>query len=243
MSLEDLTDDELFARRGEPAERAELVRRYDGLAIALARKFRRPATSMDDLIQVARYGLVNALDRFDVERGVRFTTYAASVIVGEIKHHFRDNSWSMRVTRSVQNLYLHTSSAQEELTQRLGRPPTVPELADHLGVGTDEILEALGASSAMWAASLEETMGSDDDRSLNQFIGRIDERLESAGEWSEARAILNGLDERLRTVLTLRFYEGLSQQEIADQIGVSQVHVSRLLKEAFDRVRTEIEGG
>lgn len=243
MNLEDLTDEELFARRDRPAERAELVRRYDGLANALARKFRRPATSMDDLIQVARYGLVNALDRFDPERGVRFTTYAASVIVGEIKHYFRDYSWSMRVTRSVQNLYLYTSAAQDELTQRLGRPPTVPELADHLDVDVDDVLEAMGASSAMWAASLEEKLSSDDDRSLDHFAGEIDERLESAGEWTEARAILQGLDERLRKVLTLRFYEGLTQQEIADQIGVSQVHVSRLLKEALERVRTEIEGG
>lgn len=240
MSIEDLTDEQLFERRQEPAERAELVRRYDGLAHALAHKFRRPATSLDDLIQVARYGLVNALDRFDPDRGVRFTTYATSVIVGEIKHHFRDNSWSLRVARSVQNLYLAISSAQEELTQRLGRHPTVPELADHLGVDSDEVIEAMGASSAMWAASLDDRLGSDDDRSLQHLIGRIDEDLESAGRWIEAREILSSLDERLRKVLTLRFYEGRTQQEIAEEIGVSQVHVSRLLSEAFEYVRSEL---
>ena len=240
MNLEDLTDEELFERRQEPAERAELVKRYDGLAYALARKFRRPATSMDDLIQAARYGLINALDRFDPDRGVRFTTYASSVIVGEIKHHFRDTSWSMRVTRSVQNLYLHTSSAREELTHRLGRHPTVLELASHVGVSTDELLEAMGARSAMWVASLEERLGSNDDRSLNHFVGQIDERLEVAERWAEVRDIFGCLDERLQRILTLRFYEGLTQQEIADLIGVSQVHVSRLLKEAFVHVRSEI---
>lgn len=243
MSIQDLTDDELFERRTETAERAELVRRYDGLAQALARKFRRPATSMEDLVQVARYGLLNALDRFDPERGVRFSTYATQMIVGEIKHHFRDNSWSMRVTRSVQNLYLHANRAREELTQVLGRNPTVPELADHLGVGTDEVLEALGASSAMWAASLEQTLSTSDDRALNDVIGETDSTLESAAQWSEVEAILGSLDERLRRIITLRFFEGLSQQEIADEIGVSQVHVSRLLKRAFDHVRAEIDGG
>lgn len=242
MRIEELSDEELFARRAEPAERAELVRRYDGLAHALARKFRRPATSTEDLIQVARYGLINALDRFDPDYGVRFTTYAARVIIGEIKHYFRDNSWGMRVTRSVQNLYLHLKTAQEELTQSLGRDPTVPELADHLGVGTEEVLEALGASSAMWAASLEDTIGHEDDREVGKFVGKEDTALESAAEWSELETVLNSLDERLRKIITLRFYLGLSQQEIADEIGVSQVHVSRLLKHAFAEVRAEIEG-
>lgn len=243
MNVEELGDAELFERRAEPAARAELVRRYDGLAHALARKFRRPATSMDDLIQVARYGLLNALDRFDTEYGVRFTTYASRVIIGEIKHHFRDNSWSMRVTRSVQNLYLQLKTAQEELTQSLGRSPTVPELAAHLDVGTEEVLEALGASSAMWAASLEETITADDDQELGRFVGEVDSTLESAAEWTELEAVLSSLDERLRKIITLRFYLGLSQQEIADEIGVSQVQISRLLKSAFNEVRAQIDGG
>jgi RNA polymerase sigma-B factor len=242
VSVQDLTDEQLFARRDEPAERAELVRRYDGLAHSLAWKFRRPATSMDDLIQVARYGLLNALDRFDPDLGFRFTTYAARVIIGEIKHHFRDNSWSMRVTRSVQNLYLHAGSAQEELAQVLGRRPTVPELADHLGVGTDELLEALGASSAMWASSLEDKLGEGDDRTAYDVVGGVDATLETAAEWSEVETILANMDGRLRKVLTLRFFEGLSQQEIANEIGVSQVQVSRLLRSAFKQVRSEVEG-
>ncbi len=235
---------ELFARRDDPDARAELVERYDYLAQHLARRFSGRGTELDDLVQAARFGLVNAIDRYDPDRGVKFSTYAGRTIVGEIKHHFRAHAWSLRVPRSLQNLWMRTSDANEELTQSLGRSPTVRELAEHLDVGTDEVLAAMEAGGEMRAASLDRPVGSSDGSAAEMvdFVGERDRRLQNAPEWAAIEPELANLAERDQTVLYLRFFEGRTQQEIAEHIGVSQVHVSRLIRSAVETVRVGVLG-
>jgi RNA polymerase sigma-B factor len=231
---------ELFAHRFEPDARAEIARRYDYLAQQLARKFRDRGIPLDDLIQVARFGLVNAIDRFDTDRGVRFSTFAGRTIVGEIKHHFRGHAWSLRVPRSLQNLFLRTSDAVQVLSQRLGRSPTIAELAEHLDVDEDEVLEALDAGGTMHATSLDRPIHKGESTPIVDTVGTSDRALQRAAAWAELAPVIAALDERERTILFMRFYEGRTQQEIADEVGVSQVHVSRLLRRTLAHIRGQI---
>ena len=234
------TEDELFEHRFEPESRAEIARRYDYLVQQLARKFRGRGADLDDLIQEARFGLLNAIDRFDTQRGVRFSTYAGRTIIGEIKHHFRQDAWSLRVPRSLQNLWLRASDGVQVLSQQLGRNPTIAELAKHLDVDAEEVLEALDAGGGLQPASLDKPVGDGESPPMVEMIGQPDRALARAGEWAELESVASSLDERERTILFMRFFEGKTQQEIADQIGVSQVHVSRLLRQTLDHVRAEI---
>ncbi len=228
---------DLFARRREPDARRALVEEYDWLAKRLARRFRGRGVELDDLIQVARYGLLNAIDRYDPDRGVKFTTYAGRTIVGEIQHHFRDQAWSLRVPRSLQNLWLEVSRTVEDLSQSLGRSPTIGEIADAIGVDEDRVLEALEAGDAFTASSIDQPFGADDDRTPTDVVGGPDPAMEHVLERSDLTEHLAALPERQRTILYLRVFEGRTQSEIADVVGVSQVHVSRLLSRALDSLK------
>lgn len=228
---------ELFAEREEPEARRELVEMFDGLAQRLARRFRGRGVQVDDLVQVARYGLLKAIDRFDPEREVLFTTFAGRTIVGEIKHHFRDQAWSVRVPRSLQNLWLEVSKTVDELTHALGRSPTVAEIAGQMDVGEDEVLEALDAGAAYSAASLDRPLGEDTEVTVIDQLGEVDPGLEIAADAGELSPLLQALPERERKVLYLRFFDGRTQAEIAEEVGVSQVHVSRILSRTLDQLR------
>lgn len=241
MLVDHLSDDELFDRRTEQACLSELAKRYDYLVKQLARKFYGRGADLDDLEQVGRLALLNAADRFDPDRGVKFSTYAGRTIIGEIKHYFRGHAWSVRVPRSLQELWLRTSKATGELSQKLGRSPTVAEIADFLDVTTEEVLEALDAGGGLRPASLDSPVGEDGSTTLGAMIGGRDPGIADALEWTELEPALEGLDERARTIVYLRFFEGKTQDEISDVVGVSQVHVSRLLRAALEEIREALD--
>jgi RNA polymerase sigma-B factor len=231
---------ELFDERDQPEARRELVEMFDGLAQRLARRFRGRGVAVDDLIQVARYGLLKAIDRFDPEREVLFSTYAGRTIIGEIKHYFRDQAWSVRVPRSLQNLWLDVSRAVDELTHTLGRSPNISEIAAQLEVDEELVLEALDAGAAYTASSLDRPVGEDGETTVLDRLGDIDPEFETAAVRGALAVHLRALPERERTVLYLRFFDGRTQAEIANEIGVSQVHVSRILSRTLEDLRTEL---
>jgi RNA polymerase sigma-B factor len=234
---------ELFDQRAEPDAKRELVDMFDGLAQRLARRFRGRGVALDDLVQVARYGLLKAIDRFDPEREVLFSTYAGRTIIGEIKHYFRDQAWSVRVPRSLQNLWLDVSRAVDELTHSLGRSPSIAEIADQLEVDEEQVLEALDAGAAYTASSLDRTVGEDGETTVVDHIGDVDPEFETAAVRGALVGHLRTLPERERTVLYLRFFDGRTQAEIAMEIGVSQVHVSRILSRTLEDLRAELGHG
>lgn len=217
------------------------MERYDVLAQRLARKFRGRGTDLEDLVQVARFGLLNAIDRFDPDRGVRFSTFAGRTIIGEIKHHFRGEAWAIRVPRSLQNLWLRTSRAIEELSQRLGRNPTIPEIAGHLDVDEDDVIEAMDAGGGFSASSLDRPIGGTGTTSVGDLMGSRDSSLELTPEWAEVADAVEGLPEREKAIMYMRFFEGRTQQEIASRVGVSQVHVSRLLRRTLEDLRGQLD--
>lgn len=237
---------ELFRQmcQGERKEaRDELVQTYLNLVEYLARQFRNRGEGMDDLIQVGTIGLIKAIDRFDLERAVEFTTYATPTIVGEIKRHFRDKGWAIRIPRRLQELNLKLNEQVNVLTQELERSPTVPELADALGITTEEVLEAMETGQAYSLISLD-GMGSDDDDegsiSLLDYVGREDKGYSEAENRCSLQSAYSRLDEREKRILNLRFYKGLTQTEIASVMGISQMHVSRLLRRALTVLRVHI---
>lgn len=232
---------DLFANRDQSEAKRELVETFDGLAQRLARRFGGRGVALDDLVQVARYGLLKAIDRFDPDRGIRFSTFAGRTIIGEIKHYFRDQSWSVRVPRSLQNLWLDVSRAVDELTHSRGRSPTIPEIAERLEVSEEKVLEALDAGAAYTASSLDRSIGEDGDAAVVDQIGGVDPGYETAAVRGAMSAELRALPERERRILYLRFFDGKTQAEIADEIGVSQVHVSRILSRTLDQLREAID--
>lgn len=219
--------------------RRQIVEEYDGLARRLAYRYRGRGEPRDDLEQVARLGLVNAIDRFDPDYGVKFATFATRTIVGELKRHLRDKTWSVRVPRSLQELWLEASRAAEDLTHQLSRSPTVDEIAAHIGASREAVLEALDAGSSYTATSLDAPVGADEGSptSLIDILGRLDDELEQAGSWASAVDHIRSLPEREQAILVMRFFEDRSQSEIADAIGISQMHVSRLLRKSIAELR------
>jgi RNA polymerase sigma-B factor len=231
---------ELFDEREQPDARRELVEMFDGLAQRLARRFRGRGVAVDDLVQVARYGLLKAIDRFDPDREVLFSTYAGRTIIGEIKHYFRDQAWSVRVPRSLQNLWLDVSRAVDELTHTLGRSPSISEIAEQLDVDEEMVLEALDAGAAYTASSLDRPVGEDGETTVLDHLGDIDPEFETAAVRGALAVHLQALPERERIVVYLRFFDGRTQAEIATEIGVSQVHVSRILSRTLEDLRNEL---
>ena len=231
-----------YHEHGDLQAREQLIEQYMSLVRSLARRYAYRGEQLDDLVQIGAIGLIKAIDRFDLDRGVELTTYATPNIIGEIKRHFRDKGWSVRVPRGLQELNVQLSRLMEQLTVQLGRSPTIPELAKAAGVEEEEVLEALESGRAYSSLSLSSGGTQEDGEELDP--------LESLGaeepqyEVSEDRAVLapgfRVLDDRERKILHLRFFKGLTQSQIAQQIGISQMHVSRLIRRALDKIRSAI---
>ena len=237
---------DLFLRlraSGDPSVRDELAQLHLPLVEYLAKRFKDRGEPLDDLIQVGSVGLLKAIDRFDLEREVEFSTYATPTIVGELKRYFRDKGWAIRVPRRLQELSLRLNKLVAQLTQDLGRAPTVPELAKAAGVSEDEVLEALESGQAYSTTSLDAPSGDDDDAPMRgDRIGEEDMRLDNLEYFASLAPLIEQLPERERTILYLRFFKGMTQSKIADHIGISQMHVSRLLTRILEFLREGMEG-
>ena len=218
--------------------RDELVETHLPLVEYLARRFRNRGEPLDDLVQVATIGLIKSVDRFDLERGVEFSTYATPTIVGEIKRYFRDKGWAIRVPRRLQELKLALTKATSELTQKNGRSPTVAELAAHLELSQEEVLEGLESANAYSAVSLDAPDGGDDDSpAVADSLGMIDDALEGVEYRESLKPLLEKLPAREKRILMLRFFGGMTQSQIAGELGISQMHVSRLLARTLAQLR------
>ncbi len=225
------------------ALRDDLVRLHLPLVEHFARRFLNRGEPFDDLLQVGTIGLIKAIDRFDLDRGVEFSTYATPTIVGEIKRHFRDRGWAIRVPRRLQELRLSITTATADLIQELGRSPTVSELAAKVGVSDEEIIEGLESSNAYSTLSLDAPDSGDDSAlSMIDVIGGDDEALEHVENRETIKPLLEQLDPREKHILTLRFFRGMTQSQIAAEIGISQMHVSRLLARTLERLRQSLDG-
>jgi RNA polymerase sigma-B factor len=231
-----------YHEEGDLQAREQLIEQYMSLVRSLARRYSYRGEQLDDLVQIGSIGLIKAIDRFDLERGVELTTYATPNIIGEIKRHFRDRGWAVRVPRGLQELNVQLSKIVEQLTVQLSRSPTIPELAKAAGVEEEEVLEALESGRAYSSLSLSSGGSTEDGEDLDplESLGEIEHQYEV----SEDRAVLapgfKVLDERERQILHLRFFEGLTQSQIAQQVGISQMHVSRLIRRALEKIRDEI---
>jgi RNA polymerase sigma-B factor len=220
--------------------RNELVVAHLNLVRYLAVKFANRGEALDDLIQVGTVGLLKAIDRFDLERGVEFTTYATPTIVGEIKRYFRDKGWAVKVPRRLQELNLAVNRAIEKLTVKLGHSPTVTELAQTLGASEEDVLEAQELGQAYNLLSLDTELNGDGDKktqTLADYVGQNDPALELLEDRANLERAFEVLSGRERVILYLRFYESVSQTEIAKRLNVSQMHVSRLQQKALEKLR------
>ena len=224
--------------------RNELVVAHLNLVRYLAVKFANRGEALDDLIQVGTVGLLKAIDRFDLERGVEFTTYATPTIVGEIKRYFRDKGWAVKVPRRLQELNLSVNRAIEKLTVKLGHSPTVGELAQHLGASEEDILEAQELGQAYNLLSLDTELNGDGDKksqTLADYVGQNDAGLELLEDRANLERAFQVLTGRERVILYLRFYESVSQTEIAKRLNVSQMHVSRLQQKALEKLKNFLQ--
>ncbi len=234
-----------FRETGDPAARDALILAHQRLAIYLAGKFADRGEPLEDLVQVAQIGLINAVDRYDLTRGLEFSTFATPTIVGEIRRHFRDKLWSVHVPRRLRELNRVLMRSVETLSQRLGRSPTISELAEDTGVPFDVVLEALEAGRAYAPTSLDADGTGEEDGgtgALLESLGREDAALEQLEDRTTLEWALGNLPDREREIVTLRYSAQLSQGEIAQRLGVSQMHVSRLQRAALDRLRVLITG-
>ena len=233
-----------YYEHGDVAAREELIRRTLPLARRLAGRYARRSEPIDDLMQVASIGLIKAIDRFDPTLGLAFSSFAVPSILGELKRHFRDHGWAARVPRPVQERVLKVNAAVDTLSRELGRAPKPSELAVATGESLEDVLEAMEAAMAHSAASLDAPLGGDgSDGTLTyaNSVGQIDRRLELVENRTVVDGALHALPEREQLILSLRFDEDLTQAEIAERIGVSQMHVSRLIRRALGRLRTVAE--
>ena len=239
---------ELFRRykeEGDVEAREKLVMSHMNLVRFLANKFKNRGEPLDDLIQVGYLGLLKAIDRFDPSRGLEFTTYATPTIMGEIKRHFRDKGWSVRVPRRLQELSAKVNQATDVLTTELQRSPKIEEIAEYLDASVDEVLEAMESSSAYSSVPLEGTGNNDNDDAPSVLDRYATE--DSALNFTDDRLIieeaLKGFSPREREVIDLRFLQGMTQIEIAEQLGISQVQVSRLLRRTLKKIQDKIDPG
>ena len=241
---------ELFAvLRGDEASEAQratarddLVHLHLSLVEHCARRFRNRGEPFEDLVQVGTIGLIKAVDRFETDRGVEFSTYATPTVIGEIKRHFRDKGWAIRVPRRLQELRMQIGSATGELTQKLGRSPTPRELAEVIGCTVEEIMEGIESSHAYATLSLDASDDSDDaPPAMLARLGVVDANIEHVEVRESIKPLLEGLGEREKRILLLRFFKNMTQSQIAEEIGVSQMHVSRLLTRTLAQLRTSLE--
>ncbi|MEI8081156.1 MAG: RNA polymerase sigma factor SigF [Actinomycetes bacterium] len=225
------------------AVRDELVTMHLPLVEYLAQRFRDRGEATEDLVQVGTIGLIKAVDRFDIDRGFEFSTFATPTIIGEIKRHFRDRGWSIRVPRRLQEMRQQISLATADLSQKSGRSPTVSELAEYIGCDEDEVLEGIESSQAYSTLSLDSPGGSGDSNadseasSLSDLLGSEDEALIGVEYRESLKPLLAQLSERERQILMMRFFHNMTQAQIAERIGVSQMHVSRILAKCLQQLR------
>lgn len=242
--MSDRTDEtalfEEFRATGRRRVRNRIVEEYMGLAIHIAQRYNSGPGRDDDLEQVAMLALVKAVDRFDLDRGVPFSAFAGRTIEGELKRHFRDKTWAVKVPRGAKELHVAVRRANDELSIRLERSPTVDEVAEYLEVDRDDVITGLAAGIARKVGTIDP--GPDDDASRNAAAGEHDRGFGDVENESVVDALIATLPEREQEIVRLRFYDELSQSEIADRVGVSQMHVSRLLRKAFDMLRDEYVG-
>jgi RNA polymerase sigma-B factor len=235
-ALAELDDSALFARLPDDRARETLLVRHRPLALYLARRFQGRGESLEDLEQVAAMALLNAIDRVDRGREMKFSTFATVTIIGELKRHLRDRGWAIRVPRPIQELAVSVTQAIGKLTQELGRSPTVREIAADVGEPREKVVEALDASRAYTTESLDAPTGADDQSPMDR-LAEHDERFDRLESWQSIAPVLAHLPERERTILYLRFFEERTQSEIADELGISQMHVSRLLSRTLSALR------
>ena len=233
-----LSEEPVVAAPLEPEERDEMITANLGLAHQLARRFLHRGEPMDDLVQVASVALVKSVDRFDPARGVDFAAFATRTIIGELKRHFRDKGWAIRASRRVQELYLELGHATGSLTQELGRSPTVAELALATSASEEAVIEAIEAGQGYRATSIDASDSEDDP--LSARLGERDTNYESVEDRALLSPALATLPPREQAILRMRFIEGLTQSEIALAVGVSQMHVSRLLAASLEKLRQSI---
>lgn len=233
---------ERFRRTGRRGVRNQIVEEYMGLAIHIAQRYNSSAGRDDDLEQVAMLALVKAVDRFDLERGVPFSAFAGRTIEGELKRHFRDATWAVKVPRGAKELHVAVRRANDELSVRLERSPTVDEVADYLEVDRDDVITGLAAGTARRVGSIDP--GPDDEGASDRMRATSSHERGFADIENETvvEQLIEALPEREREIVRLRFYEELSQSDIAERVGVSQMHVSRLLRKAFAVLRDEYLG-
>jgi RNA polymerase sigma-B factor len=222
--------------------REQLVTGYLPVAQHIAKRFAHRGEPMDDLVQVATVGLINAVDRFQPDRGTDFFSFAVPTISGEIRRHFRDQGWSMRVPRRLKDLHVSINSAVSELSQRLGRAPRPSEIAERLEVSTNEVLEGLEAAQAYRSSSLDEMLSTDESgTTLGDLLGEADAELDRVDYRQTMQPLLAELPDRERSIVMLRFFGNMTQTQIADRVGVSQMHVSRLLGQTLAKLRDRLE--
>jgi RNA polymerase sigma-B factor len=248
MSLDDAERERLRERfrelqaTGDRAIRDELIEAHLRLAEHLARRFNSRGVPLEDLVQVASLGLVKAVERFEPERGLEFSTFATPTIVGELKRYFRDKGWAVRVPRRVQELHVEINSLVGVLTQRLGRSPTIEELARASGTSEEEVLEAMEAAQAYRSASIDAPTGGDESGiGLAGQLGDDDANLFAAENRLLVESLVDTLPKREQLIMRLRFYEGMTQTQIAERLGISQMHVSRLLSRSLAQLRDRLE--
>jgi RNA polymerase sigma-B factor len=230
-------------RAGDDQAREQLVDRYMPLVKSLAARYSGRGEPQEDLIQVGSIGLLLAIERFDTERQVQFTTYAVPTIVGEIRRHFRDRSWSVHVPRRMKELSLRVSRLVDDLSAELGRAPTVAELAEAADVEEEDVVEALETARAHTPASLSTPVDASGELTLIDLIGEDEAGYEALERGSVVRTGLEGLEERERRIVILRFLKGMTQSEIAAELDISQMHVSRLLRRALAAMHGRIDDG
>jgi RNA polymerase sigma-B factor len=241
-SIEDRRLLERYHRDGDPAAREALVERFLPLARQLARRYQRAGEPLDDLVQVGSLGLLKAIERFDPARETAFSSFAVPTILGELKRHFRDKGWSVRVPRDLQELAVKVDRVGDEMSRELGRAPTTDEMAERLRVTPEQVLEAREAAGAYRAVSLDRPRGDDEEGELVDAFGAEDHGFAVAEDAATVQRLMRVLNEREREVLRLRFEEDLTQSEIGAVVGVSQMHVSRLIRQSIARLRTASEG-
>jgi RNA polymerase sigma-B factor len=234
---------ERYHRDGDREAREALVERFLPLARQLARRYQRGGEPLDDLIQVASLGLLKAIDRFEPDRPSAFSSFAVPTILGELKRHFRDRGWSVRVPRDLQEMAVRVERVAEELSRELGRAPTPGEIGEHIGATTEQVLEAREAAGAYRAVSLDRPRDDDEDGDgmTETMMGVEDPGFHLAEAAATVERLMGALTDREREVLRLRFEEDLTQSEIGARVGVSQMHVSRLIRQAVTRLREAAE--
>jgi len=233
-----------YHRLREPRVREELVRRYMPFARSMALRYRGGSEPTEDLIQVASLGLVNAINRFDPERGIPFVAFAAPTVLGELRRHFRDRVWNLRLPRGLQERVSKVDEAITKLTARLERAPTVREVAEFLEISEDDVLEAFAAADARRTMSFDQPVasGEPDEMTIGDRVGEEEAGFTSVEQRATIAKGLPSLSERERLVLKLRFVDDMTQSQIAERIGHSQMHVSRILRAALERLREAVEG-